>query len=91
VPAIARDLTRHPDALIRALFAGEEPAAPIGGVHIYAFGGLRRTALWRRARLAEDAVRGSVSGRSWNFLPRGATGQVGRKSAKRGFRSPDLI
>jgi methylenetetrahydrofolate reductase (NADPH) len=57
--AIARVLTRAaPDALIRALVAGEDPAAPIDGLHIFTFGGLRRTALWRRARLERDAVRG---------------------------------
>jgi methylenetetrahydrofolate reductase (NADPH) len=48
--AIARVRTRTtPDALIRALVAGEMPAAPIDGLHIYTFGGLRRTARWRRA------------------------------------------
>jgi methylenetetrahydrofolate reductase (NADH) len=57
--AIARVRTRTtPDALIRALVAGEAPAAPIDGLHIYTFGGLRRTTQWRRARLEKDAVRG---------------------------------
>jgi methylenetetrahydrofolate reductase (NADPH) len=53
--AIARVLTRAtPDALIRALVAAEDPAAPIDGLHIFTFGGLRQAALWRRARLAEE-------------------------------------
>ena len=55
--ALARVRTRAtPDALIRALVAAEDPKAPIDGLHIYTFGHLRRTALWRRARLEHDAV-----------------------------------
>jgi methylenetetrahydrofolate reductase (NADPH) len=57
--ALARVRTgTTPDAMIRALVAAEAPSAPIDGLHIFTFGGLRRTALWRRARLEEDAVRG---------------------------------
>jgi methylenetetrahydrofolate reductase (NADPH) len=50
--AIARILTEaNPNELIEALVAGENPAAPIDGFHIFTFGGARRTADWRqRAR-----------------------------------------
>jgi methylenetetrahydrofolate reductase (NADPH) len=41
-----------PDGLIDALIAGEDPNAPIDGLHLFAFGGLRRTAEWMRARIA---------------------------------------
>jgi len=48
--AIARILTEaNPDALIEALVAGEDPTAPINGLHIFTFGGARRTAVWRQA------------------------------------------
>jgi methylenetetrahydrofolate reductase (NADPH) len=57
--ALARVRTpATPDALIRALVAAEAPAAPIDGLHVFTFGGLRRTALWRRARLERELVRG---------------------------------
>jgi methylenetetrahydrofolate reductase (NADPH) len=47
--AFARILTRAtPDALIRSLVAAERPEAPIDGLHIFTFAGLRHTALWRR-------------------------------------------
>lgn len=47
--AIARILTEAaPDALIEALVAGEDSAAPLDGLHIFSFGGGRRTAVWRR-------------------------------------------
>jgi methylenetetrahydrofolate reductase (NADPH) len=46
--AIARILTEaSPDALIDALAAGEDPVAPIDGLHVFTFGGARRTAAWR--------------------------------------------
>jgi methylenetetrahydrofolate reductase (NADPH) len=35
-----------PDDLIRALVAGEAATAPIAGLHVYTFGGPRRTAEW---------------------------------------------
>ena len=45
--AFARILTEaRPDRLIESLVAGEDPAAPIGGLHIFTFGGLRRTSEW---------------------------------------------
>jgi methylenetetrahydrofolate reductase (NADPH) len=48
--AIARILTEaNPDTLIAALVAGEDSAAPIDGLHIFTFGGARRTATWRQA------------------------------------------
>jgi methylenetetrahydrofolate reductase (NADH) len=49
--AFARILVEAgPDGLIDALVAEEDPAAPIDGLHLYTFGGLRRTAEWIRAR-----------------------------------------
>jgi methylenetetrahydrofolate reductase (NADPH) len=57
--AIARILTEaNPDALIDALVAGEDPAAPIDGLHIFTFGGARRTAAWRRQVLSRTCGRG---------------------------------
>ncbi len=54
--AIARILTEaNPDALIDALAAGEDPAAPIDGLHIFTFGGARRTAAWRTESLSRYA------------------------------------
>ena len=54
--AIARILTEaSPDALIEALVAAEDPAAPISALHIFTFGGLRRTAAWQHATLARHA------------------------------------
>jgi methylenetetrahydrofolate reductase (NADPH) len=45
--AFARDLTEvAPSGLIKALVAGESRAAPVAGLHIFPFGGLRRTAEW---------------------------------------------
>jgi methylenetetrahydrofolate reductase (NADPH) len=45
--AFARSLTEaSPDPLIAALAAGESPAAPISSLHIFTFGGLRRTSDW---------------------------------------------
>jgi methylenetetrahydrofolate reductase (NADH) len=48
--AFARILSEAgPDALIRALAAGEEGAHPLDGLHVFTFGGMRRTAAWIRA------------------------------------------
>ena len=45
--AFARILAEaRPDALIEALAAGEDPRWPINGLHIFTFGGVRRTAEW---------------------------------------------
>jgi methylenetetrahydrofolate reductase (NADPH) len=45
--AFARILAEAgPDALIEALAAGEDPRWPIDGLHIFTFGGVRRTAEW---------------------------------------------
>jgi hypothetical protein len=38
-----------PDALIGELVAGERTDAPIAGLHVFTFGGVRRTAEWIRA------------------------------------------
>ncbi len=38
-----------PDALIGELVAGEGTDAPIAGLHVFTFGGVRRTAEWTRA------------------------------------------
>jgi methylenetetrahydrofolate reductase (NADPH) len=57
--AIARILTEaNPDALIDALVAGEDRAAPIDGLHIFTFGGARRTAAWRGQTLSRIGGRG---------------------------------
>ena len=51
--AIARILTEtNPDALIDALVAVEDPAAPIDGLHIFTFGGARKAASWRSKSLS---------------------------------------
>jgi methylenetetrahydrofolate reductase (NADPH) len=56
--AIARILSEaNPDALIDALVAGEDPAAPIDGLHIFTFGGARRAAAWHTQSLSR-ALRG---------------------------------
>src|SRR6516162_2020581 len=45
--AFARILAEAgPDALIGALVAEEEPGRPIDGLHLFTFGGVRRTAEW---------------------------------------------
>ncbi len=52
--ALARDHTAFarilveakPDALIDTLVAGEDSGTPIDGLHVFTFGGLRRTAEW---------------------------------------------
>jgi methylenetetrahydrofolate reductase (NADPH) len=47
--AFARVLTEAgPDALIAALVAGETAATAIAGLHVFTFGGVARTAEWRR-------------------------------------------
>jgi methylenetetrahydrofolate reductase (NADPH) len=57
--AIARILTEaNPDTLIDALVTGEDAASPIGGLHIFAFGGARRTAAWRQRILSRACGRG---------------------------------
>jgi methylenetetrahydrofolate reductase (NADPH) len=45
--AFARILAEAgPDALIGALVADEDPRWPIDGLHVFTFGGIRRTAEW---------------------------------------------
>jgi methylenetetrahydrofolate reductase (NADPH) len=49
--AFARILAEAtPDAFITALVAGEDAGAPLDGLHLFTFGGVRRTAEWMRAR-----------------------------------------
>jgi methylenetetrahydrofolate reductase (NADPH) len=51
--AFARILVEAgPDGLIDALVAEEDPSAPVDGLHLFTFGGLRRTAEWIHARSA---------------------------------------
>jgi methylenetetrahydrofolate reductase (NADPH) len=45
-----------PDALIRELVAGESEAAPIGGLHVFTFGGVRRVAEWFSANRTGSTV-----------------------------------
>ena len=54
--AFARILAEAgPEALIGTLVAEEDPRRPIDGLHIFTFGGVRRTAEWiRAARGADD-------------------------------------
>jgi methylenetetrahydrofolate reductase (NADPH) len=50
--AFARILTEaSPDALIEALAASETKHNAIDGLHLFTFGGVRRTANWRQAKL----------------------------------------
>jgi len=57
--AIARILTEaNPNTLIDTLVAGEDPVAPIDGLHVFIFGGARRTAAWRQAILSRARGRG---------------------------------
>jgi methylenetetrahydrofolate reductase (NADPH) len=50
--AFARILTEaSPDALIEALVAGEPARTPVDALHIFTFGGVRRTAEWARAHM----------------------------------------
>jgi methylenetetrahydrofolate reductase (NADPH) len=49
--AFARILTETaPDALIAALVTGEERGPAIDGLHVFTFGGVRRTVAWLRIR-----------------------------------------
>jgi methylenetetrahydrofolate reductase (NADH) len=51
--AFARILSETgPDALIRALAVGDDAAHPLDGLHVFTFGGVRRTAAWIRAGAA---------------------------------------
>jgi methylenetetrahydrofolate reductase (NADPH) len=55
--AFARILVEAgPDGLIDALVAAEDRTAPIDGLHIFTFGGVRRTAIWVRERTARAAA-----------------------------------
>jgi len=55
--AFARILVEAtPDALIDALAAGEPPHAPIDGLHIFTFGGVRRTAAWIHAKAPDRTI-----------------------------------
>jgi methylenetetrahydrofolate reductase (NADPH) len=57
--AFARILAEAgPDTLIEALVAGEDPDQPIDRLHLFTFGGVRRTAEW--IRIAGD--RRTISG-----------------------------
>jgi len=48
--AFARILSEaNPDALIEALVTGEEHGSRIDSLHVFTFGGVRRTAEWARA------------------------------------------
>jgi methylenetetrahydrofolate reductase (NADPH) len=54
--AFARILAEAgPDTLISALVAGEDPGSPIDGLHVFTFGGIRRTAEWIRATTTRRA------------------------------------
>ena len=54
--AFARILAEAgPDALIGALVAEEDPRWPIDGLHVFTFGGVRRTAEWIRATTNRSA------------------------------------
>jgi methylenetetrahydrofolate reductase (NADH) len=49
--AFARILTEAtPDPLIAALVAEEQPGADLDGLHLFTFGGVRRTAVWLASR-----------------------------------------
>jgi methylenetetrahydrofolate reductase (NADPH) len=57
--AFARILAEAgPDALIGALVAEEDPRWPIDGLHVFTFGGVRRTAEWIGAYLRRPLVVG---------------------------------
>jgi len=45
-----------PDALISELVAGESEAAPLSGLHVFTFGGVRRGAEWMRGQHRLDAA-----------------------------------
>jgi methylenetetrahydrofolate reductase (NADPH) len=55
--AFARILVEAgPDQLIDTLVGEEDSDAPIEGLHLFTFGGLRRTAEWIRARTGRSAI-----------------------------------
>ncbi len=55
--AFARILTEAtPDLLIEALVARKDRAAPIAGLHVFAFGGVHHTAAWLHARAQRDST-----------------------------------
>jgi methylenetetrahydrofolate reductase (NADPH) len=55
--AFARILAEAgPDTLIGALVADEDPRCPIDGLHVFTFGGVRRTAEWIRATAGHRIV-----------------------------------
>jgi len=57
--AFARILAEAgPDALIGALVAEEDPRAPIDGLNVFTFGGVRRAAEWIHAATASSAAAG---------------------------------
>jgi methylenetetrahydrofolate reductase (NADPH) len=54
--AFARILAEAtPDVFITSLVAGEDAEAPIDGLHVFTFGGVRRTAQWMHDRTARRA------------------------------------
>ena len=57
--AFARILTEAtPDTLIEALATGEDPSSPIDGIHVFTFGGVRRTANWAASLSAPQGRKG---------------------------------
>src|SRR4029077_15175729 len=59
--AFARILAEAgPDALVDALAGGEAPGHPIDGLHVFTFGGVRRTAEWIAATAVGAARRSSA-------------------------------
>ncbi|HEY7580553.1 MAG TPA: hypothetical protein VH855_23425 [Acetobacteraceae bacterium] len=55
--AFARIMTETgPDGLIGDLVAGETSDAPIAGLHVFTFGGVRRTAAWMRSSFGHRAL-----------------------------------
>ncbi|MBV8456314.1 MAG: hypothetical protein JO122_06835, partial [Acetobacteraceae bacterium] len=55
--AFARILAEAgPDGLIAGLAAGEDPSRPIDGLHIFTFGGVRRTAEWISGYLRREPL-----------------------------------
>ena len=57
--AFARILAEAaPDDFIAALLAGKDAKAPIDALHLFTFGGVRRTAEWKRARAPREVFKG---------------------------------
>ena len=55
--AFARVLTEaSPDALIEALVTGEAKDTAVDGLHVFTFGGVRRTAAWLQGAAGADTV-----------------------------------